>query len=97
MTSASNAGLIIALTILMTPLLDQWIRRTHLRLTFYGAAVIAVAGVGLLTQNGGFATPSLGDLLILLAAVPRAARVTVVARLSDNRTLDSARVTFIQL
>ena len=97
MTSASNAGLIISLTIVMTPLLDQGIRRTHLPPTFYGAAVIAVAGVGLLTQNRGFATPSLGDLLILLAAVARAVHVTVIARLSENRALDSARVTFVQL
>lgn len=97
MTSASNAGLIISLTIIMTPLLDQWIRRTRLPAAFYGAAVIAIAGVGLLTQNGGFAAPSRGDLLILLAAAARAVHVTVIASLSANRTLDSARVTLVQL
>ncbi|WP_081845476.1 DMT family transporter [Mycolicibacterium aromaticivorans] len=92
MTSASNAGLIISLTIVMTPLLERWIRRTYLPPMFYGAAVIAIVGVGLLTQNGGFAAPSLGDLLILLAAAARAVHVTVIARLSEKRTLDSARV-----
>jgi drug/metabolite transporter (DMT)-like permease len=96
-TSASNAGLIISLTIVMTPLVEQWIRRTHLPPTFYGAAVIAVAGVGLLTQAGGVAAPNLGDLLILLAAAARAVHVTVIARLSEQRRLDSARVTLIQL
>jgi len=97
MTSASNAGLIISLTIVMTPLLEQWVRHTYLPPTFYGAAAIAVVGVGLLTQNGGFATPSPGDLLILLAAAARAVHVTVIARLSEGRTLDSARVTLVQL
>lgn len=97
MTSASNAGLIISLTIVMTPLLERWIRRTYLPPMFYGAAVIAIVGVGLLTQNGGFATPSLGDLLILAAAATRAVHVIVIARLSEKRTLDSARVTLVQL
>ncbi|HKP40441.1 DMT family transporter [Mycobacterium sp.] len=97
MTSASNAGLIISLTIVMTPLLEQWLRHTHLPPMFYGAAVIAVAGVGLLTQSGGFAAPCLGDLLMLLAAAARAVHVTVIAHLSERRTLDSARVTLVQL
>ncbi|TGD84705.1 DMT family transporter [Mycolicibacterium sp. CH28] len=97
MTSASNAGLIIALTIVMTPLLERWVRHTHLPPTFYGAAVIAVAGVGLLTQNGATTGPRLGDLLILLAAVARAVHVTVIAHLSARRTVDSARVTLVQL
>jgi drug/metabolite transporter (DMT)-like permease len=96
-TSASNAGLIISLTVVMTPLLEQWIRRTHLPAPFHGAAVIAVVGVGLLTQSGGFVVPGVGDLLILLAAAARAVHVTVIARLSEKRTLDSARVTLVQL
>ncbi|WP_197375970.1 DMT family transporter [Mycolicibacterium baixiangningiae] len=97
LTSASNAGLIISLSIVMTPLLEQWIRHTHLPATFYGAAVVAVVGVGLLTQNSGLAAPGVGDLLILLAAVARAVHVTIIARLSEKRTLDSARVTLVQL
>ncbi len=97
MTSASNAGLIIALTIVMTPLLEQWVRHTHLPPTFYGATVIVVAGVGLLTRNGGAAGSRLGDLLMLLAAAARAVHVTVIAHLSAGRRLDSARVTLVQL
>lgn len=97
MTSASNAGLIISLTIIMTPLLDQCVRRTRLPPIFYGAAVIAVVGVALLTQNNGFQAPRIGDVLIFLAAVARAVHVVVIAQLSERRTLDSARVTLIQL
>jgi drug/metabolite transporter (DMT)-like permease len=96
MTSASNAGLIISLTIVMTPLLEQWVRHTHLPPMFYGAGVIAVAGVGLLTQSGGFAAPRLGDLLMLAAAAARAVHVTVIAHVSEHRAFDSARVTLVQ-
>lgn len=97
MTSASNAGLIISLTIVMTPLLGQWTRQAHVPPAFYGAAVLAVAGVGLLTQSGGFTTPSPGALLILLAAAARAAHVTVIGRFSEHRALDPARTTLVQL
>lgn len=93
-TSAANAGLIISLTIVITPLLD---RRTTATRGFYCAAAVAVAGVGLLTQNGGFAAPGLGDVLILLAAVARSVHVTVIATASKGRELDSGRVTLVQL
>jgi drug/metabolite transporter (DMT)-like permease len=97
LTSASNAGLIISLTIVITPFFEQLMQHTQLPATFYGAAVIAVVGVGLLTQNNGVAAPGLGDLLMLLAACARAAHVTVIARLSQDKVLDSARITLVQL
>lgn len=97
MTSASNAGLIISLTIVMTPLLERWVRGITLPSAFYAATAVAVCGVALLTQNGGLATPRLGDLLILLAAGARAVHVTAIAHLTQRRTPDSARVTLVQL
>jgi len=96
MTSASNAGLIISLTIVMTPILEGFVQHTYLPPTFYGAVVLAVAGVGLLTQPHGFTPPSRGDLLIAGAAAARAVHITVIARLSEGRTIDSARVTLVQ-
>ena len=96
-TSAANAGLIISLTIVVTPLLEQRVRATRLPPAFFGAAAVTVAGIVLLTQNTGFAAPSLGDLLILLAAVARSVHVTVIAHVSKGRVLDSGRVTLIQL
>lgn len=92
-TSAANAGLIISLTIVITPLVD---RRTRIPATFYYCAAIALAGVGLLTQSAGFAAPSLGDLLILLAAVARSVHVIVISRASAGRELDPARTTLVQ-
>ena len=46
MTSASNAGLIIALTIVMTPLLQQMTQPTRLPAAFYGAALVAALASG---------------------------------------------------
>jgi drug/metabolite transporter (DMT)-like permease len=97
MTSATNAGLIISLTIVMTPLLERWARGTTLPPVFYGATAVAVCGVVLLTQSRGISAPRAGDLLILLAAAARAAHVTAIARLSERHNPDSARVTLVQL
>lgn len=53
MTSASNAGLIMALTIVVTPM----IQRHRVSRRFYLAAALAVIGCGLLTQSAGLAAP----------------------------------------
>jgi drug/metabolite transporter (DMT)-like permease len=95
-TSAANAGLIISLTIVVTPLLDRRAGVPRPPATFYCSAAVAVAGVGLLTQNGGLATPSLGDVLMLLAAVVRSVHVIVISRVSADRPLDPGRVTLVQ-
>lgn len=94
MTSASNAGLIMALTVVITPLLGG--RRAVAR-RFYAAAAMVVLGCAALTQAGGFALPGSGDLLVAAAAVLRAGHVTVMSRVSTPSRLDAAAVTFVQL
>lgn len=94
MTSASNAGLIMALTVVITPLLAG--RRAVAR-SFYAAAAAVVLGCMALTQSGGFAPPGAGDLLVAAAAVLRAGHVTAIARASQPRPLDTAAVTLVQL
>ena len=96
-TSASNAGLIVALTIIITPLLQRFAGGGCIPRTFYGAGAVAVVGCVLLTQSGGFSPPGLGDTLVAAAALLRAVHVTVIARVSAGRQLDSARTTFVQL
>lgn len=93
MTSASNAGLIMALTIVATPM----IQRHRVGRTFYGAAAVAVLGCVLLTQSGGLAAPRAGDIVIAVAAGLRAVHVTVMARMSEADRIDSARTTLVQL
>lgn len=91
-TSASNAGLIISLTMVLTPVLGR--RRPPA--AFYPAAATAVAGVAVL-GSGGFAGLGSGDMLIVLAAVARAVHLTVIERISYPRALDPARTTLVQL
>ncbi|MED5815903.1 DMT family transporter [Mycolicibacterium sp. 050232] len=93
MTSASNAGLIMALTIVVTPM----IQRQRAGGRFYLAATLAVVGCALLTQSGGPSVPATGDMVIMVAALLRAVHVTVIARLSEGRENDSARTTLVQL
>ncbi|WP_198153662.1 DMT family transporter [Catenuloplanes japonicus] len=96
-TSATNAGLIISLTIVFTPLLDAVLSRQRLPGRFFVAAALAVAGVVLLAGDGGFRAPSLGDLLVLVAAVVRAVHVTSVSRLSSAAPMDPIHLTTVQL
>ncbi|OMC02711.1 hypothetical protein A5733_25285 [Mycobacterium sp. NS-7484] len=93
MTSASNAGLIMALTIVATPVLQ----RSPVGRRFYLAATLAVIGCTLLTQSGGFTAARLGDLVIVIAALLRAIHVITLARLSERAGTDAARTTLIQL
>lgn len=93
MTSASNAGLIMALTIVVTPMIQC--HRVSRR--FYLAAAIAVIGCGLLTQSAGLTAPRSGDVVIVIAALLRAVHVTVMARMTEANEIDSARTTLVQL
>ena len=96
-TSATNAGLIISLTIVFTPLLDAAVSGRRLPGTFLLAATIAVVGVGLLAGNGALDPPNLGDLLVLGAAVVRAVHVTSMPRLTAGRPMDTVHLTTVQL
>lgn len=95
-TSAANAGLIISLTIVLTPLLDRTGHRGGLPLRFYAAAALCVLAVGLLMGGNGFHAPRLGDLLMLGAAVVRAGHVALVGRLTAGRAIRPLHLTAVQ-
>ncbi|MGW7314885.1 DMT family transporter [Streptomyces sp. NPDC054865] len=96
-TSATNAGLIISLTMIFTPLAESAVRRTAPSPAFLGAAAVSVAGVVLLTQGAGFTAPGLGDLLILGAALARTLHVLLMARIKAVQDADSLSLTTVQL
>ncbi|MEU8618543.1 DMT family transporter [Streptomyces sp. NPDC048623] len=96
-TSATNAGLIISLTMIFTPLAEAAVSRVRPPRAFLGAAALSVAGVVLLTQGGGFTAPSLGDLLMLLAALARTVHVLAMSRIKAVRNADSLSLTTVQL
>ncbi|MEU2377527.1 DMT family transporter [Streptomyces misionensis] len=94
-TSAANAGLIISLTIVLTPLLDRTGNR-RLPWTFFLAAGLCAVAVGLLASGTGLHAPRLGDVLVLAAAVVRAGHVALVGRLTAGRPMDPLHLTTIQ-
>ena len=96
-TSATNAGLIISLTMVFTPTLESVVNKRRLPGTFFLAASVAVVGVALLAGNGALEPPSLGDLLILVAAIVRAVHVTTMQKLSSGKPMNSLNLTTVQL
>ncbi|MFB6779095.1 DMT family transporter [Streptomyces sp. NPDC056352] len=96
-TSATNAGLIISLTMIFTPLAEAAVTRVRPPRAFLAAAALSVAGVVLLTQGGGFTSPSVGDLLMLVAALARTLHVLLMARIKSVQDADSLSLTTVQL
>lgn len=96
-TSATNAGLIISLTMIFTPLAESAVTRTRPSRAFLGAAALSVLGVLLLTQGAGFSRPSLGDLLMLLAALARTLHVLAMSRTKAVQGADALSLTTVQL
>ncbi|MED4584297.1 DMT family transporter [Brevibacillus choshinensis] len=95
-TSASNAGFIISLCIVFLPVLDGLWQKRFPEPALLGAVALTVIGTGFLTLRGGYSF-SLGDLLILGAAVVRAMFMLLSQRMTAGRRLDSAALTTIQL
>lgn len=95
-TSATNAGLIISLTIVFTPVLESLWSRAWLPVPFFVAAVLAVLGVALLVSGHGFRAPTVGDVLMLAAAAVRAVHVSLIGRLTRGRQHSSLSLTTVQ-
>jgi drug/metabolite transporter (DMT)-like permease len=96
LTSATNAGLIISLSIIFTPILEGWARKFWLPKNFFLAALGAVVGVGLLVGGNGLQAPNWGDALMLGAAVLRAYYQVVQGSLTTGRKLTTINITIFQ-
>jgi drug/metabolite transporter (DMT)-like permease len=92
-TSATNAGLIISLSIIFTPIIEGWVRKSWLPKDFFLAAATAIVGVGLLIGGNGITSPNWGDLLMLVAAVLRAAYQVYQAKLTEGKQLNTINLT----
>ena len=95
-TTATNAGLIISLTVVFTPLLDTAWGRTSLPAPFFAAAAVAVVGVALLVSGEGLRAPGWGDGLMLAAAAVRALHVSLIGSLTSGRPYSSLVLTTVQ-
>lgn len=71
LTSATNAGLIIGLSVLITPIFEAVATRRRLPGQLVAAMLLGVAGIALLVGGSGFSAPNMGDLLVFH---PRPAR-----------------------
>lgn len=95
-TSATNAGLIISLVIVFTPITESIAFRVRLPRMVFVAGIVAVVGVCLLVSGDGFVAPALGDMLVLAAALVRAVHVTAVSALTRGRGYSALTLTLIQ-
>ena len=95
-TTATNAGLIISLTVVFTPLLDSLCRRNPLPAPFFAATAVAVVGVALLVSGDGLRAPGWGDGLMLAAAGVRAVHVSLIGQLTSTRPYSSLTLTTLQ-
>ncbi len=96
LTSATNAGLIISLSIIFTPILEGWVRKFWLPKNFFVAAVGAVVGVAFLVSGNGLQAPNWGDALMFGAAVLRAFYQVVQGSLTADRKLTTINLTIFQ-
>jgi drug/metabolite transporter (DMT)-like permease len=94
LTSATNATLVISLCTLFTPFLDYGLSRRLPPPMVIAGAALACVGVGFLV--GSLSAWTLGDTLILLAAVLRAIMVVSTKRLMSGRLMSSAALTAVQ-
>lgn len=95
-TSVSNAGFLISLFIVFTPLVESIMFKKRLNIGILGAVVLTVIGTAFLTLNDGYHF-NIGDLLIIVAAILRAVQMTVTQKMTKGKTVDSGALTTIQL
>jgi len=96
-TSATNAAVLISLSMILTALAETLINRSRVSASLWLMGMLSCLGVLLLSLHSGFNLSfNLGDGLILLAAVGRAIMVTLTKRLTHNRSITMLSLTAIQ-
>jgi drug/metabolite transporter (DMT)-like permease len=96
-TSATNAGLLISLTLVFTPILESAWSRNWLPKTYFIAVTVSIVGVLLLVSGNGFKEPNFGDFLMLLAALIRTFHVTAQGRFTKGRKVSSFNAISLQM
>lgn len=94
-TSAANAGFIISLAVVLTPLVESFTMQRRPAPLLIGAAITSFFGCALLTVHNGM-SPRLGDVLILGAAFARAIQVTYSGKLTQGQNFDETSLSTVQ-
>ncbi|MGB8955611.1 MAG: EamA family transporter [Tumebacillaceae bacterium] len=95
-TSASNAGFLIAMTIMLTPIIEGIVFRRFPGWSLLGAVLLSVIGTAFLTLKDGYSFNP-GDFLVLGAALVRAIQMTYTQKMTQGKTMNSGVLTIIQL
>lgn len=98
-TTASNAGFITGLSVVLVPLICSVINREFPSLLVIGGAVLAGTGIGFLCLNNGY-TYNYGDILVLMCAVSFALHIIVVGHYAvetDATVLASIQIGVVAL
>lgn len=93
-TTTSNAGFLVALTVVFVPMLEVLIFRKRVAPPQIFGTILAISGIGLLTLNGSLQVQP-GDLLCILSAVFYAGQILVTGR--AVKTCDSLNIGILQL
>ncbi|MFJ6418348.1 DMT family transporter [Paeniglutamicibacter sp. NPDC091659] len=97
LTSATNAGLIIALSILFTPILESALTKRRMPPSLIASILLALIGITLLVGGHGFSGFNLGDGLMLVAAATRALLGVAEARFTVGRNADVLGLTTVEI
>jgi drug/metabolite transporter (DMT)-like permease len=92
-TTVTNAGFITGLYVLFTPLLALAIFRTPIPRELWGAVVLALFGLALL--SGVPQGSAAGDLLVLVSAAAQALQIVMVERYANR--FDAFALTFVEV
>lgn len=93
-TTTSNAGFLVALTVIFVPLIDVLVFKKRVAPPQIFGAVLAISGIGLLTLNSSLHVQP-GDLLCILSAVFYAVQILVTGK--AVKTCDSLNIGILQL
>ncbi len=96
-TSATNGGLIIALSIVSVPILESAWRKNWLPKKFFIATLVALIGVFLLIIGNGFVQPNIGDLLMLIAVILRTIHFVALGIFTQGKTYSPVNLTIVMV
>lgn len=94
-TTASNAGFVTGVSVVLVPILDAIFKKTRPAVSTLATVSIAAAGLYLLSVPTGGFNPSTGDLLVLVCAFGFAFHIVFVDRYSYKH--DPVAITAIQI
>ena len=97
-TTPSNAGFLIAMSVILVPFIDRLVSRERQGYKIYFAALFSVIGCFMVVMKDGLAPRvNSGDLIILAAATIRALQIVSFTRMTVDRNYSIVWITLVQM